>query len=101
KSLLSRHEKYLLIDLSSPFKGEYPRIAPFLLASGCKTTSELLEPYKDKVRRIHIDGFILEEQPGSPALITYPENAFKALKALKFETAEYCHVKNANKVIWT
>ncbi|GBC41008.2 hypothetical protein GLOIN_2v1849173 [Rhizophagus irregularis DAOM 181602=DAOM 197198] len=30
-----------------------------------------------------------------------PENASKALKALKFETAGYCHVKNANKVIWT
>ncbi|PKY60267.1 hypothetical protein RhiirA4_483796, partial [Rhizophagus irregularis] len=43
--------------------GEYPRIAPFLLASGRKTTSELLEPYKDKVRRIHTDGFILEERP--------------------------------------
>ncbi|GBC29421.2 hypothetical protein GLOIN_2v1849173 [Rhizophagus irregularis DAOM 181602=DAOM 197198] len=47
------------------------------------------------------DGFILEEQPSSPTLITSPENAFKALKALKFETAGYCHVKNANKVIWT
>ncbi|UZO03764.1 uncharacterized protein OCT59_024167 [Rhizophagus irregularis] len=85
----------------SPFKGKYPRIAPFLLAYGRKTTSELLEPYKDKVRRIHIDGFILEEQLSSPTLITCPENASKALKALKFETAEYCHVKNANKVIWT
>ncbi|PKK67193.1 kinase-like protein [Rhizophagus irregularis] len=85
----------------NPFKGEYPRIAPFLLTHGCKTTSELLEPYKDKVRRIHTDGFILEEQPNSPALITCPENASKILKALKFETAGYCHVKNANKVIWT
>ncbi|GBC39237.2 hypothetical protein GLOIN_2v1482873 [Rhizophagus irregularis DAOM 181602=DAOM 197198] len=61
-------------------------------------TSELLEPYKDKVRRIHTDGFILEEQPSSPTLITCPENASKALKALKFETAGYCHVKNANKI---
>ncbi|GET57365.1 hypothetical protein GLOIN_2v1849173 [Rhizophagus irregularis DAOM 181602=DAOM 197198] len=83
----------------NPFKGEYPKIAPFLLAHGQKTTSELLEPYKDKIRRIYTDGFILEKQPDSPALITYPENASKALKALKFETAGYCHVKNANKVI--
>ncbi|UZO18651.1 uncharacterized protein OCT59_009963 [Rhizophagus irregularis] len=67
----------------SPFEGEYPRIAPFLLAHGRKTTSELLEPYKDKVRRIHTDGFILEEQPSSPTLITCPENASKALKALQ------------------
>ncbi|GET62412.1 hypothetical protein RIR_jg22537.t4 [Rhizophagus irregularis DAOM 181602=DAOM 197198] len=93
--------RFQFTNPGSRFKGEYPRIAPFLLAHGRKTTSELLEPYKDKVRRIHTDGFILEEQPSSPTLITYPENASKALKALKFETAGYCHVKNANKVIWT
>ncbi|GET60003.1 hypothetical protein GLOIN_2v1793417 [Rhizophagus irregularis DAOM 181602=DAOM 197198] len=93
--------RFQFTNPGSPFKGEYPRIAPFLLAHGWKTTSELLEPYKDKVRRIHTDGFILEEQPSSPTLITCPENASKALKALKFETAGYCHVKNANKVIWT
>ncbi|GBC11445.2 hypothetical protein GLOIN_2v1472929 [Rhizophagus irregularis DAOM 181602=DAOM 197198] len=93
--------RFQFTNPGSPFKGEYPRIAPFLLAHGQKTTSELLELYKDKVRRIHTDGFILEEQPSSPTLITCPENASKALKALKFETAGYCHVKNANKVIWT
>ncbi|GET66164.1 hypothetical protein GLOIN_2v1472929 [Rhizophagus irregularis DAOM 181602=DAOM 197198] len=93
--------RFQFTNPGSPFKGEYPRIAPFLLAHGRKTTSELLEPYKDKVRRIHTDGFIREEQPSSPTLITCPENASKALKALKFETAGYCHVKNANKIIWT
>jgi hypothetical protein len=93
--------RFQFTNPGNPFKGEYPRIAPFLLASGRKTTSELLEPYKDKVRRIHTDGFILEERPDSPTLITCPENASKTLKALKFETAGYCHVKNANKVIWT
>ncbi|CAB4431763.1 unnamed protein product [Rhizophagus irregularis] len=93
--------RFQFTNPGNPFKGKYPRIAPFLLASGRKTTSELLEPYKDKVRRIHTDGFILEEQPSNPALITCPENASKTLKALKFETAGYCHVKNANKVIWT
>ncbi|CAB4441334.1 unnamed protein product [Rhizophagus irregularis] len=93
--------RFQFTNPGNPFKGEYPRIAPFLLASGRKTTSELLEPYKDKVRRIYTDGFILEEQPSNPALITCPENASKTLKALKFETAGNCHVKNANKVIWT
>ncbi|UZO15499.1 uncharacterized protein OCT59_006919 [Rhizophagus irregularis] len=93
--------RFQFTNPGSPFKGEYPRITPFLLAHGRKTTSELLELYKDKVRRIHTDGFILEEQPSSSTLITCPENASKALKALKFETAGYCHVKNANKVIWT
>ncbi|CAB4420166.1 unnamed protein product [Rhizophagus irregularis] len=81
------------------FKGEYPRIAPFLLAHGRKITSEILEPYKDKVRRIHTDGFILEEQPDKPALITCLDNASTTLKALKFEKEGRCHVKNANQVI--
>ncbi|CAG8779739.1 12173_t:CDS:1, partial [Rhizophagus irregularis] len=76
---------------------EYPRIAPFLLARGRKITSEAIQPYKDKVRRIHTDGFILEEQPDSPALFTCSENADTTLKTFKFETAGYCHVKNANK----
>ncbi|UZO20575.1 uncharacterized protein OCT59_012998 [Rhizophagus irregularis] len=93
--------RFQFTNPGSPFKGKYPRIAPFLLAHGRKMTSELLEPYKDKVRRIHTDGFILEKQPSSPTFITCPENASKALKALKFENAGYCHVKNANKVIWT
>ncbi|PKB97331.1 hypothetical protein RhiirA5_384739 [Rhizophagus irregularis] len=93
--------RFQFTNPGNPFKGEYPRITPFLLAHGCKTTLELLKPYKDKVRHIHTDGFILKEQPDSPALITCPENASKALKALKFETAGYCHMKNANKVIWT
>ncbi|GBC23992.2 hypothetical protein GLOIN_2v1849173 [Rhizophagus irregularis DAOM 181602=DAOM 197198] len=77
------------------------QIAPFLLARGRKITSEAIQPYKDKVRRIHTDGFILEEQPDSPALFTCSENADTTLKTFKFETAGYCHVKNANKVIWT
>ncbi|GET61149.1 hypothetical protein GLOIN_2v1849173 [Rhizophagus irregularis DAOM 181602=DAOM 197198] len=81
--------RFQFTNPGSPFKGEYPRIAPFLLAHRRKTTSELLEPYKDKVRHIYTDGFILEEQPSSPTLITCPENASKALKALKFETAGY------------
>ncbi|UZO09295.1 uncharacterized protein OCT59_029528 [Rhizophagus irregularis] len=41
--------RFQFTNPGSLFKGEYSRIAPFLLASGRKTTSELLEPYKDKV----------------------------------------------------
>jgi hypothetical protein len=52
------------------------------------------------VRRIHTDGFILEEQPDEPALITCPDNASITLKALKFEKEGKCHVKNANQIIW-
>ncbi|GBC27834.2 hypothetical protein GLOIN_2v1793417 [Rhizophagus irregularis DAOM 181602=DAOM 197198] len=72
-----------------------------IFACSRKITSEAIQPYKDKVRRIHTDGFILEEQPDSPVLFTCSENADTTLKTFKFETAGYCHVKNANKVIWT
>jgi hypothetical protein len=93
--------RFQFTNPGNPFKGEYPRIAPFLLAHGRKITSEILEPYKDKVRRIHTDGFILEEQPYKPALITCLDNASTTLQALKFEKEGRCHVKNANQVIWT
>ncbi|PKK60524.1 hypothetical protein RhiirC2_818362 [Rhizophagus irregularis] len=93
--------RFQFTNLGNPFKGEYPRIAPLLLACGRKITSEAIQPYKDKVRCIYTDGFILEEQPDSPTLFTYLENADTTLKAFKFKTAGYCYVKNANKVIWT
>lgn len=84
----------------SLFKGEYPRIAPFILAQGRKIISETIEPYKDKVRRIHTDGFILEEDPNQPSLISCIEKASQTLKALKFEKEGMCHVKNVNQVAW-
>ena len=75
----------------------YKDIAPFLLAQGRKIISQQLEPYKDKVRRIHTDGFILEEDP---PLINCAKDASKTLKALKFEKEDKCYVKNANQVSW-
>ncbi|UZO25357.1 uncharacterized protein OCT59_017623 [Rhizophagus irregularis] len=47
-------------------------------------------PWNCNIRRIYF-----EEQPDSPALFTCSENADTTLKTLKFETAGYCHVKNA------
>ncbi|GBC46770.2 hypothetical protein RIR_jg20855.t1 [Rhizophagus irregularis DAOM 181602=DAOM 197198] len=47
--------RFQFTNPGNPFKGEYPRIAPFLLARGRKITSEAIQPYKDKVRRIHTD----------------------------------------------
>ena len=58
-------------------------------------------PYIDKVKRIHTDGFILEEDIDNPPLINCPDNASKTLKALKFEKEGGCHVKNANQIIWS
>jgi hypothetical protein len=85
---------------SNLFKGEYPRIAPFILSQGRKIVSEQIEPSKDRVRRIHTDGFILEESSQSPPLIDCPENASQTLKTLKFEKEGKCYVKNANQVVW-
>jgi len=81
------------------FEGEYPRIAPFLLAFGRKTISEIIEPYSSQIKRVHTDGFILEKQ-GKSRSITVSENATKTLGSLKFEKEGYCIVKNAMQVIW-
>lgn len=91
------------LQFSNPgnlFKGEYPRIAPFLLAQGRKIISLQIKPYKDKVRRVHTDGFILEEDPMKPPLIECSEDVSKTLKTLKFEKESECYVKNANQVMW-
>jgi len=93
--------RFQFTNPGNPFKGEYPRIAPFLLAHGRKIISETVQPYMDKVRRIHTDGFVLEEDSASAPLINCSNDAFKTLKTLKFEREGECHVKNANQVIWS
>ena len=102
-SIIPVGDKHWTLQLSNPgnlFKGEYPRIAPFILAQGRKIISSQIKPYKDKVRRVHTDGFILEEDPTKPPSINCLENASKILKTLKFEKESKCHVKNANQVTW-
>ena len=79
------------------FEGEYPRIAPFLLAIGRKMISETIQPYKDSLKRVHTDGFILNE---SNIKINTEPDAHKILGSLKFEKEGMCYVKNANQVIW-
>lgn len=96
----------VLFKLSYPdqiFKGEYPRIAPFLTSVARKTVSEAIRPHKDRVKRVHTDGFILEEdemQSPSFPLIECKKDAPKILGALKFEKEGKCYVKNANQVSW-
>ncbi|GBC00607.1 hypothetical protein RclHR1_39010001, partial [Rhizophagus clarus] len=41
--------RFQFMNPGNPFKGEYPRIAPFLLAHGRKFISEMVQPYVDKV----------------------------------------------------
>ncbi len=81
------------------FKGEYPRVAPFLLAIGRKMISETIQPYKDCLKRVHTDGFILEETIHEK-LIQITDNAHITMGLLKFEKEGICHVKNANQVKW-
>ena len=83
------------------FKGEYPRIALFLLAIGRKLISEMTFPYKNCLRRVHTDGFVLTESNSQDRLIKTTDNAHKTLGSLKFEKEGMCHIKNANQVIWT
>jgi len=102
-SIIPTHASQWVFQFSNPskiFKGEYPRISPFLLAQGRKIISEQVEPYKDKVKRIHTDGFILDELPKQFSLIRCAENASITLKKLKYEKEGKCHIKNANQVIW-
>jgi len=103
ESIIPINDSQWTLQFSNPgnlFKGEYPRIAPFILAQGRKIISQQIESYKDKVRHIHTDGFILEEDPNQPNLIMCQKDANKTLKTLKFEKEGKCHVKNANQVAW-
>ena len=65
-----------------------------------KTVSEAIRPHADKVKRVHTDGFILEESLGAPPLINCQKEASKILGTLKFEKEGMCRVKNANQVAW-
>ena len=103
ESIIPVNDKQWVLQFSNPgnlFKGEYPRIAPFILAQGRKVVSQNIEPYKDQVRRVHTDGFILEEKSDSLPLITCLADASKTLGSLKYEKEGKCHIKNANQVIW-
>ena len=104
ESIIPVNDTQWVFQFSNPgnlFKGEYPRIAPFILAQGRKIISQNVQLYKDKVRRIHTDGFILEENSEQPNIITCSEEANQTLKMLKFEKEGMCFVKNANQVIWS
>lgn len=103
ESIIPVNNKQWVLQFSKPgnlFKGEYPRIAPFILAQGRKVISCSIQPYKDKVRRIHTDGFILEEEAGEEPLIKCSEDALRTLSSLKYEKEGECYVKNANQVTW-
>ena len=101
KSIIPTGENYWTVYCSNPaevFLGEYPRVAPFLLAHGRKMISEIIQPYADQLKRVHTDGFILEKS-GSRT-ISVAENPSKILRALKIEKEGPCTVKNAMQVIW-
>jgi len=56
--------------------------------------------HSDKIRRVHTDGFVLEENPKDSPLIICSDEASKTLGELKYEKEGMCYVKNANQVTW-
>ncbi|CAG8632368.1 2478_t:CDS:2, partial [Diversispora eburnea] len=66
--------------------GVHPRIKPFLLASARKRISEIVKPLRNRVKRIHTDGFIVAGQVNLKTGIEMGE--------LKFEKRGVCVVKN-------
>ena len=101
KRIILTGENFWTVYCSNPaevFLGEYPHVAPFLLAHGRKMISEIIQPYADQLKRVHTDGFILEKSDSRT--IAVAENASKILGALKFEKEGPCTVKNAMQVIW-
>jgi hypothetical protein len=88
---------------SKLFEGEYPRVAPFLLAFGRKMVSEAIEPYATHLKRVHTDGFILGRETNHSAEASLPkisENASTILGSLKHEKEGQCVVKNSMRVNW-
>ena len=63
--------------------------------------SETIRPYKNCLKRVHTDGFILAETSTQIPLIKTSNDANKILGSLKLENEGMCCVKNANQVIWT
>ena len=45
------------------YKNKMARISPFILSIGRKTMSDLLMPYKNNVKYIRTDGFLLDVKP--------------------------------------
>ncbi|RHZ89313.1 hypothetical protein Glove_16g34 [Diversispora epigaea] len=72
--------------------GVHPRIKPFLLASARKRISEIVKPLRNRVKRIHTDGFIVAGQINLKTGIEMGE--------LKFEKRGVCVVKNCISVTW-
>ena len=87
-------EGYLceFIKHSKTFRTDYARVGCFITAGARSYISKLIEPVKDKVFRIHTDGFI-----------TKGECDFEltdVLGGLKNDKKGKCNIKNSMKIEW-
>jgi hypothetical protein len=70
----------------------YARLGPFLTSAVRKFMSDTMTPYKDKIHRIHTDGFIVED--------TMDLKLSQGLGAWKIEHEGPCKIINSCKVLW-
>ena len=82
---------------SAPFKGPYPRFAPFILARVRKEMATMLLPHVDNVRRVHTDGAVLSYDTLPADLAS---RVGGGLGDLKLEHQVNVSVKNSIRVKW-
>jgi len=74
------------------YKGDLPRIKPFLTSYGRFYISKKLYPYIDKCVRIHTDGFILNEKCDDLTILKGNEQIFKGMKYKNLGQIKIIHV---------
>jgi hypothetical protein len=70
----------------------YARLGPFLTSAVRKYMSDTMAPYKEKIHRIHTDGFVVEN--------TIDLKLSQGLGAWKIENQGSCKIINSCKVLW-
>jgi hypothetical protein len=70
----------------------YARLGPFLTSAVRKFMSDTMQPYKERIHRIHTDGFVLEGSIDIPLS--------QGLGKWKIENKGSCKIINSCKVLW-
>jgi len=79
-----------LIEKETMFKTDYARMKPFLLAYSRENIIELYRPYKEHVKWVHTDGFILDTN--------IDIKVGQDIGDLDIEAEGQCHIVHLNKV---
>ena len=70
----------------------YARLGPFLTSAVRKFMSDTMQPYKERIHRIHTDGFVVEGSIDLPLS--------QGLGKWKIENQGSCEIVNSCKVLW-